>query len=58
MKKDLLLLVLYGVCAGLWLVSCVLELSHRGAADGLTVLSALVWGGGFILLLCRYRNKK
>lgn len=61
MKKrpvDLATVVLYGICAVLWLVLCVREFAASGSADGLRVLCAVVWIIGFFVLLARYRNQK
>lgn len=59
MKNGLVLLILYGCCAVLWLARCGLELSRSGGTvDGLTVLAALAWAAGFVVLLRRYlRNR-
>ncbi len=55
MKKGLIAVILYGVCAVIWLVNCILELSRSGGTvDGLTVLAAIVWTAGFVILLRRY----
>ena len=59
MKNGLVLLILYGCCAAVWLARCGLALSRSGGTvDGLTVLAAIVWTAGFVVLLRRYlRNR-
>lgn len=61
MKKKpirLALVVLYGVSAALWLVTCTLEFVTSGKVDGLRIFAAVVWTAGFFVLLARYRNQK
>lgn len=59
MNKQLTAVILYGIVAVIWLVRCGLELSRSGGtADGLTVLAALAWCAGFLVLLRRYLRTK
>lgn len=61
MKKksvSLATVVLYGICAVLWLVLCVREFAASGSASGLQVFCAAVWIVGFFVLLARYRKQK
>ena len=60
MKKKpirLALVVLYGICAALWLVLCAREFMASGSAAGLKVFATVVWTAGFFVLLAQYRNQ-
>lgn len=51
---SLALVIIYGIAAALWLVTCVMEFAASGEADGLRILCAVVWIIGFFVLLGRY----
>lgn len=55
---SLALVIIYGIAAALWLVTCVIEFAASGTADGLRVFCAVVWIIGFFVLLGRYRKQK
>lgn len=55
---SLALVIIYGIAAALWLVTCTLEFATSGKVDGLRIFAAVVWTAGFFVLLARYRNQK
>ena len=58
MKHALLLLILYGITASLCLLLCLRDFLSAGEAEGMRVLLAFLWTGGFFFLLAKYLRQR